>query len=139
MTAASNKYAFDLKFYKNDSKNINYNATAGSDAKVTEITAYIVVYDITVGESSQEVFVDYLFMTGVNNVLTKPNLVVILPTNVFIGVSCLNYTSGFSFDLAINSTDITLTRPTTSASFSLIGFNLWSFRKRQCNASTPYY
>ena len=35
MTSISNKYTFDLKFYKNNSKNIDYNATVSLDTKVT--------------------------------------------------------------------------------------------------------
>ena len=47
------------------------------------------------------------------------------------------FTAGFSF--SIDPATLTLSIPTAGATFTSITFSFWSFRKRTCNSTTPYF
>jgi hypothetical protein len=90
--ATSNDYAFGLTFAKNTNTNIFYNATVEGSTKVYEIVSYILIYDLTLGEATQELFLDYQPITGSNNALTAPNLLYFNFNNLLAGVSQFKFT-----------------------------------------------
>lgn len=74
-------------------------------------------YDITLGEATQELFLDYTPITATNNVRDPVNLIYFNSTNMLVGATSFNFTSGFSFEM--DPRTLTLTIPST-ASFSRI-------------------
>jgi hypothetical protein len=85
---------------------------------VTEIVSYVLIYDLTLGEAGQELFLDYQPLTGSNNALSPANLLYFNSNNLLAGVCQFSFTTGFSF--ALDPTSLTLSRPTPTASFTSI-------------------
>lgn len=84
-------------------------------------------------------FLDYQPLVGVNNTLNAYNLVYYSKTNLLIGIGQFNFNSGFSFDLIPDNLTLTIPSIASGAYFITISFSFWSFRKRSCTNSTPYY
>ena len=84
-------------------------------------------------------FLDYQPLTGINNTLNANSLVFFDKTNILVGVGQFSFTSGFSFNLITDNLTLTVPSSGSGANFTSISFSFWSFRKRSCSASTPYY
>lgn len=95
--SSSLQYSYGLTFSKLNNSHISYSLTAGGDTLIYEITSYILVYDITLGEAAQEVFLDNFQIAGTNNALTAFSVEYFAAENMIVGVSSLDYQTGLSF------------------------------------------
>ena len=136
INSTSTAREFQITFAKNNDNSVYWTATCYGATTVTEIVAYMLFYDITLGEASQELFLDYQPITGTNNAIDPVNLIYYNPTNLLVGATSFNFTSGFSFN--IEPSTLVLTSP-SGAVYSNILFSFWSFRKRNCLGATPYF
>lgn len=94
-------------------------------------------YDITLGEATQDLFLDYTPITATNNIRNPVNLLFFSSVNLLVGASSFHYTNGFSYN--IEPTTLDLTVPTSGVILTNMTLSFWSFRKRNCIATTPYY
>ena len=139
ISTTSGDYKFGLIFTKNNDTNVLYNATVSGSTQVTYIVAYILIFDITLGEQTQTLFLDYQPLIGFNNTLNSFSLVFFDKTNILVGIGQFSFTSGFSFNLIMDNLTLTVPSSGSGAYFTSVSFSFWSFRERSCNAATPYY
>ena len=97
----------------------------------------MLIYDVSLAEGTKDNFADYQFIIGTNNVISPVSLLYFSSSNLLVGISQFTYINGFSYNIEPNSLAFTI--PTTGSSFTNITFSFWSYRKRNCPSTTPYY
>jgi hypothetical protein len=137
ISSQNSERAFSLTITIKNEASIYWNATCFGSTTVTKIAAYLLFYDITIGEETGDITIDYQLITRTNNLRDAVSLPHFDSANLLVGVSSFHFVNGFSYNIDPSTLELTL--PTADASLATISLSLWSLRKRVCIASTPFY
>lgn len=117
----------------NNANSITYNLTVDRTTQISFFVSYILVVDRTLASNTLEIFMDELYIGGVDNTPVYQTPVYYNITNMHAGVN------SFRFQLVAFSFDKSSFLLSTIGSYKFINISIWSYRQRSCNPTYPYY